>query len=425
MACVAVAAIPMTLAVDAGSARAQAIPESVWRIPAPAASPAAEPRYLDEMRTVVDAIGGDSSNGHRYGVRAYGWVYGHGLTTDDAVRIEVSAGGRPVAEARCRVESPPDESSLLAMGTFLGGYFSCSTERTIEALGDLSVAFIYQDDANDRRIPLRTFAVRSAAAYSWSGSDTHIGVPYIYAADRLASTALWLRRGPFGESAVFFSFWAAPRGAFSRPDGDDLQLRCDRDGTRLTTVQAIGRMLHQVGGNTASHAPRGAEQDEFGMVRYELRTNFSYRGAGGQRPDAHDLAANPGAYTCQIRFRGEPVREMRFTVAANGDIGPHPEQVGPGAVVLTPGMTLVDTRFPAPTTWERGIVSDAIRAGSFAGRPWTSPASVQPMLDALPRDAGALEPTPPAGRIEGPTRAGASGRAGAAAPAGGGRARRR
>jgi hypothetical protein len=182
MTCVAVAAIPMALAIDAGRARAQAIPESVWRIPARAASPAAEPRYLDEMRTVVDAIAGDSSNGHRDGVRAYGWVYGHGLTTDDAVRIEVSAGGRPVAEARCRVESPPDASSLLAMGTFLGGYFSCSTERTIEALGDLSVAFTYLDDANDRRIPLRTFAVRSAAAYAWSGSDTHIGVPYIYAA---------------------------------------------------------------------------------------------------------------------------------------------------------------------------------------------------------------------------------------------------
>lgn len=397
-------------------ADAQAIPENVLRIPPRAASPAQEPRYLDEMRTVVDAIGGDSSNGHRYGVRAWGFVYGHGITTDDAMKVEVRVGDRAVANARCRIESPPDESSLLQIGgTFVGGYFNCSTDKTIEALGDLQVAFTFVDDAHDREVRLRTLSVRAAAGYSWSGNDSHIGIPYLYSADRLGGAALWLRRGPFGESAVFFTFWAAPRGEHSRPSNDDLQLRCDKDGARIASAQAIGRMLHQRGGNTASHAPRGGAQDELGLVLYELRTNFSYRGAGGQRPDAHDLAANPGRYTCQLRFRGETVREMRFVVATNGDIAPHAEQTGPNALTLTPGMTLVETRFPAPTTWERGIASTAIRAGSFAGRPWSNPGSVASMLEALPADAGELEPAAPSGRIEGPARAAGGGPARGAA----------
>lgn len=402
----------------APTARAQSIPESVLRVPPRASNAAQEPRYLDEMRTIVDALGGDSSNGHRFGVRTWGYVYGHGITTDDAMKIDVRAGGRSVATARCRIESAPDESSLATMGTFIGGYFACETDKTIEALGDLTVAYVFVDDAHDREVPLRTLSVRAAAAYSWSGDNSHIGVPYLYAPDRMGASALWFRRAPFGESAVFFTFWASPRGAFNRPTNDDLQLRCDKDGQRIATAQAIGRMLHQRGGNTASHAPRGGEQDELGMVLYELRTNFSYRGAGGQRTDAHDLAANPGQYTCQLRFRGETVREFRFAVAAGGDIAPHPEQVGPNAVMLTPGMTLVDTRFPAPTNWDRGVSSSAIRAGSFAGRPWSNAASVAPMLGALPADAGELEPAPPAGRIEGPTRA-------APPSAGRGRGRRR
>jgi len=409
---------------SAAPASAQ-IPDSVLHIPR-AGNAATEPRYLDEMRVVVDAQGGDSSNGHKFGLRVWGYVYGHGITTDDSVKVDVRSGSRSVATARCRVETEPDRSDLATIGTFVGGYFNCETEKNIEALGDLSVALVYVDDAHDREVPLRTLAVRAAAAYSWSGDNSHIGVPYTYSADRMGGSALWIRRPPLGDSAIYITFWASPRGSFARPNNDDLQLRCDRDGTRIANVQVPGRMLHQIAGDTASAQPRGGDEDNYGLVFYQLRTNFSYRGAGGVTTSAHELATNPGQYMCALRFRGETVREFRFAVAPNGDIVAHAEQSGPGAVMLTPGMTLIDTRFPNPTLWEHGVSPAAIRAGSFAGRPWRTAASVATMLGALPSaNTGDLEAAPPAGRIEGPARGGRAAAPAAATPAAGGRRRGR
>ena len=124
---------------------------------------------------------------------------------------------------------------------------------------------------------------------------------------------------------------------------------------------------------------------------------------------------------------GTPVREFLFTVQPNGSIAPHAEQLGENALYLTPGRVLVDTRLPTPDQWDHGFDPDAIRAGSFFGRPWRDASSLSAMFGALPAAvvgateapavpsgmnvSGFIRPTAPAGR-GGSSRGGSGGRGG-------------
>jgi hypothetical protein len=196
---------------------------------------------------------------------------------------------------------------------------------------------------------------------------------------------------------VYFTFWANPVHEQRRPD--EVALRCSLNGERIReNISVGGTMMHGRGGNTASYRGADSSSDDLGYTYYEVSTGFTYDGRGGQG-DRYDLAAHPGNYSCQIRVAGTPVREFLFTVAANGSVAPHPEQVGDNALYLSPGRVLVDTRLPTPGTWDRGFDPAAIRAGSFFGRPWRDASSLSAMLAALPAAVvGVLTPpAPPAG----------------------------
>jgi hypothetical protein len=98
------------------------------------------------------------------------------------------------------------------------------------------------------------------------------------------------------------------------------------------------------------------------------------------------LADHPGKWSFKIRIAGEVVRELRFTVLANGQIQRHSEQdpATAGFLNLGPGRFFVETYFPNPNTFDLRFNPDAIRAGMLYGRPWISREVMENMLTVLP-----------------------------------------
>lgn len=360
-----------------------------------AATSGPPPRFLDEASLRVDLNTGGSSEQHRFSAQVGGVVHGRALSRSDAVRLDYKVGTRTVASARCTVEGF-DGFQWPNRDGYAVGTFSCQTEQIIDTAEDATIQLTYLDDEDDRQIAFRPLQIRVGAAPYWSGGNEFRYMNYVNNHGLVGASTIWLREPPFGSGPkVFFTFWANPPREQRSPD--EVALRCSVNGERIReNISVGGTMMHARGGNTAEYQPQGGSGDNFGYTYYELATAFAYDGRGGQG-DRYDLAAHPGAYSCQVRVNGTPVREFLFTVAANGSIAPHAEQLGTNPLYLTPGRVLVDTRLPTPDQWDHGFDPNSIRAGSFFGRPWRDVSSLSAMMAALPAAVvGVLDPPAPA-----------------------------
>ncbi len=366
---------------------------------APPSDPSGPPgRYLDEASLRVQLnTGGSGSENYRMSVLVSGSVHGRELQRADAMRLEYKVGSRTVATARCSIEGFDGFNWPNINGNAVGT-FSCETEKVIDTAEDAVIQLTYQDDADDRAIAFRPLNIRVGASPYWSGSNNYNLMNYVNNPGLVGASTIWLRNRPFGRGPkVVFTFWANPRAAARRPD--ETSFRCYLNGERIReNIEVGGTALHGRGGNYSSYQPQSGDPDEYGYTYYELSTGLTYNGQGGQG-DRYDLAEHPGDYRCQLKVNGTAVRDFHFTVSADGSIPAHPEQLGAGALYLTPGRVLVDTRFPTPTEWDHGFDPDSIRGGSFYGRPWRDASSLSAMMGALPAAAvGAIEaPSAPGG----------------------------
>jgi hypothetical protein len=109
-----------------------------------------------------------------------------------------------------------------------------------------------------------------------------------------------------------------------------------------------------------------------------------------------ELIDHPGAWVLKIRVGGQLLRELHFTVDADGMIVPHAEQdaAKPGFMNLGPGRVFVETYFPNPVGIDVRFNPDAIRAGILYGRPWISAEVKAGMLQALPPAKPGATPFP-------------------------------
>jgi hypothetical protein len=359
-----------------------------------AATSGPPPRFLDEASLRVDLNTGGSSEGYKFRVTVTGQVHGRALQQADAMRLDYKVGTRVLATVRCSIEGW-DGFQWPNRDGYSVGTFSCMTEQVIDSAEDATIQLTYLDDEDDRQIAFRPLQITVGASGNFTYGTEHDLQNYVNNHGLVGASTIWLREEPFGNGPkVLFTFWANPLDAARRPD--DVSLRCTLNGERIReNITVAGTMMHGRGGNTASYLGQDRTNDNFGYTYYELATGFAYAGRGGQG-DRYDLATHPGNYACQVRVAGTPVREFLFTVAANGSVAPHPEQLGEGALYLTPGRVLVDTRLPTPDQWDRGFDPAAIRAGSFFGRPWRDVSSLSAMMAALPAAVvGTLDPTPP------------------------------
>lgn len=363
-------------------------------IPVPADTDGPPPRYLDESMLRVQLRTGGTSEDHKFGFTVTGQVHGHRLQQADAILAEYKVGRRVLASVRCSVEGF-DGFQWPNVDGYSVGNFACTSEQVIGTAAEAVLQLTYKDDADDRSIAFRPLTIPVGAAPSRvSGRDYNV-LNFVNNPGLLGASTIWLRERPFGRGTpkVILSFWATPGRGNGRPD--DVSLRCSVNGERIRErIHVGGSMLHQRGGDVASYVDSDGESHEFGYRYYEVSTAFAFGGRGGSY-DNYDLVEHPGDYSCVIKVGGEAVRELLFTVTAEG-IAPHPEQLGDGALYLAPGRALIQTRFPSPDKWDQGIDPAAIRAASFYGRPWRDPASMAPTFESLPpRPVGSLAPPRP------------------------------
>ncbi len=359
-------------------------------LPVPADTDGPPPRFLDEAMLRVQLRTGGSSEDYKFGFSVSGEVHGHRLQQADAIRAEYKVGGRVLTSVRCSIEGF-DGFGWPNVDGYSVGRFACTSEQVIDTAADAEIQLTYQDDADDRNIAFRPLQIRVGAAPSRVSGDDYNILNFVDNRGLLGASTIWLRDRPFGRGPkVMFSFWANPGHDHGRPD--DVSFRCYVNGERIRErIHVGGTMMHQRGGDVASFAAEDRSSHEWGYRYYEVSTAFAFGGRGGSY-DNYDLIAHPGDYRCVVKVDGNAVREFLFTVTAEG-IAAHPEQLGEGALYLAPGRALVQTRFPSPESWDQGIDVDAIRAGSFYGRPWRDAASMAPTFESLPAAAvGSLDP---------------------------------
>jgi hypothetical protein len=106
------------------------------------------------------------------------------------------------------------------------------------------------------------------------------------------------------------------------------------------------------------------------------------------------LGDHPGAWSCDLRVDGRVLRSLMFSVGADGRVAPHPEQTGPQAFRMVPGLTLIDVRLPSSPPDEY-VDPAAIRASLQFGQPRRQADAWTASLATLPAASiGNANPTP-------------------------------
>jgi hypothetical protein len=89
------------------------------------------------------------------------------------------------------------------------------------------------------------------------------------------------------------------------------------------------------------------------------------------------MATYPGQWECKITIDGKLARTVRFLVDANGQVPPHPEQTGPGALVSGDPLTrFADVELAVE--YDREAARARLGGTAFFGRPWKSPRLASP-----------------------------------------------
>jgi hypothetical protein len=356
------------------------------------ASAAAPSFYVDDsslflsLHTAVDSAARKSA----YQFDTAGWLRGTTvIPKQDAIRVDWKQGGKVLASQRCQFTDFDDDGK--------SGGFRCELEKaTLTAAGNIDVDISYVDDRADTTTVVRTLKVTVNRYFVWSGMDGNKPIHDTYyqvdGSDLLGGNWLWLG----GAMNVKFLTW------MSRDKNDrinNLGLRCSVNGKMLPddlpawagyqTDLVAGRSRHWAGGSAEDEKVRG-------WVRMEVSAEL-YRGPRGNQfknePKMIYLTEHAGAWSCQLRDQGTVLREWKFTVDAKGDVVRHAEQAG---WPLHPNMRFVETTF-SKAAWDEVFNPDAIKKSVMFGRPWSNPASLKGMFDALPPAKDVAVPNPPAG----------------------------
>ncbi|MBX7195571.1 MAG: hypothetical protein K1X94_26175, partial [Sandaracinaceae bacterium] len=347
-------------------------------------------RHVDDSSIAVSlwtTTGSGSTPGYRFRVQLR--VYGEGLSSHDAVRIEYKQGGNVLATLRCPVSM---DSAL--RGAVLLDQDQCRWEEgVLTATGDVEMTLTYQDDNTDSMIPLRSLAMRVGRFWSWSGMEggrpTH-SVQYQIMADDMLTAGTVELRAPSGVDTygrVWLHFWAAVRDENWMRDP---ALRGAVDGQRLPDL---------TGNIQSSNASLSAEDRQFVDGSQEQTTHYFWtrfwvaamlwhgQRDSGTDPNAVFVNEHPGQWSCQIRSEGATVRELRFVVGADGQIVRHAEQTDPAGIWLPPNVFLADVRFPSPNTFDFSFQPTVLRQRGFWGHAWAQPQAFAAEMAAMPAAA--------------------------------------
>jgi len=170
----------------------------------------------------------------------------------------------------------------------------------------------------------------------------------------------------------------------------DLKLRCTVDGAAIDDIPMspehagrieadtnprTGKSLHYVWSHVEAHA-----EIFWGPDKNPIYSN------------PKRLADHPGKWDCMVRSNGKAIRELLFTVGADGMIAQDPIQSGKGASPTVDGVVAIDMRIPKDAGFDLRIRPDAIRKSRNFGLPWPEHPNAKAFLASLPPASGLPDP---------------------------------
>ncbi len=311
----------------------------------------------------------------------------------DAVVVELSQDGKPIHTLRAGLKGTGGET-WYEDWEIRGD----DTKDILTAVGKLTATFKYYNDTDEKTTPLsvRRFDVVKLVNYEEGKNTWKYGSLY----DDLLGFSYMVQRQPTsGELAgVWIYSWmnlqhdSAIKDISYKLSVDGNSVALDDAFDANQNHESIVTFNQQEEIFVKARNDRVVNPHNVYLVVFRPKLLWGAKGSAGG-PGWLWLADHPGKWVLKIRIAGQAVRELRFTVLANGQIAPHPEQdqTKPGSLNLGPGRFFVETYFPNPNTFDLRFNPEAIRSGTLYGRPWISNDVALGMLKTLPpKNPGAM-----------------------------------
>lgn len=345
--------------------------------------------------------------------------------SNDTLIITIKERGRTVGTKRCTLSLQRSGSDEVPDS------FQCRMDDIqVDHGGTFTFSLAYEDQ-NGTVTQLRDLTV-PIVAYSYMidrQSRRHTAMYMLAADDLLGSSTLFLdRRGArwntaigqqdgqdveveYRQSYLAFRFWS------TRPNlslVNDTQVRCTVDGAALdierTGAAQIRPQTNYYGDDRRSNGTDVAEtryaynlwEVQTGLVVVEkgARSPLPPVGPGQRRGGQHlptprgDVTTRPGHWACVLRAEGHEIRRFEFNVSADGIVR-NTEMEGADGLHMGADEFFVDTYIlPAASDFDRAYVRDAVQAGGYFGRAWTTRPA---MLADTARSFGTAHPPAVAG----------------------------
>ena len=331
------------------------------------------PLILDETSVVID-VRSASDDKKGYNLEAHVEMLGFASGTDRA-RIELKKGGKVFATAKCQ---------LTVKDSYATG--DCEyKDKPLTPIGEIEGELIYTDDQTEKDYLVRTFKmtiVHLVGHYdSWS----------IVPDDVLAAAWMVLDHEDFGNDSLRrpdLYFWVSTVDGLPHP-----VLRCVVGSKKIPDIA-----LDESGGGkqiTINHQPKSGPETVVTWRRISLMPRLYW----GKRETVEDkrkvapdmaLSDNPGKWECGIRSEGKTIRQLSFTVNADGMVEQDEMQSGKNPIsVFGERDVLIDMRFGKDAaTFDKRINPDAMRKSMGFGLPWPDHPKVKAIQASFPPKSG-------------------------------------
>jgi hypothetical protein len=185
------------------------------------------------------------------------------------------------------------------------------------------------------------------------------------------------------EDTVAFYLW------FTSTDyANNFSARCTVDGTPLPQDLSMGS------NELIDIEATDAKEQTHHFRKVKLTASFHW----GKHPRADEesrkldgfmLIDHPGAWECRLRRDGKTVRELRFTVTAEGMIANDEMQSGKNPVPLAPHTVFIDNRIGKDaSSFDERLDPTAYKKSLQYGLPWPDHPKVKTIHAALPAKFG-------------------------------------
>jgi hypothetical protein len=344
--------------------------------PLPLASEQDPPRIIDETELRFILLN-RPPEGYVFVLRTY--VYGP-VSKSDAVRVEVRHKGKVIANQRCELG-----------GSGESAHVDCKFEgKPLKAVGPLTANLIYIDDQEEKEFLLRQLNM-TVALFPWM-KEKHYQVLHD---DMLGVAYAWHQVAEShnqGDHHMVFYFWTA--GSKS----GEYQLRCTVDGKKVPDFEVYfgseGSVEadYLVGNQERRYrwTPREMTVSRLMWGTHEQLAKKDLVGKGA--PDSRLLHEMAGDWACNLRYEGQVVRQLSFTVNKKGLVQPSEAQTAPGFPKLQPGVVHIDMRLPAKNAFDQRIDPQAIKKSMPYGMPWPKHPQLDEFRGSLPKASGLPDP---------------------------------